>query len=212
MRVLKAALMTIFALESLASRAVGAQARELVRGTVHSIAGDSIPNARVRARVAGADTTVHTDHRGRFSFVLPRGAALLTATMLGFASDSLPIDVTGADTLFRLQLRRLAQQIAEVKVRADAWIGIRGVVGNEQTMEPLAGVLITSMKRDVRVVTDSLGRFSFPLPKAELSSLQLSQAGYVSRPAMIRVQRGDTSALVLLMKRGQDPTYLRFAL
>ena len=208
----KVALTAIVTLEVLSSRALGAQERELVRGVVRTMTGDSIPNARVRARVPGADTTVRTDFRGRFSVVLPRGAAQLTATMLGFAPDSLRIDVAGADTLFSVQLRRLAQQIAEVKVRADAWIGIRGVVGNEQTMEPLAGVLITSMKRDVRVVTDSLGRFSFPLPKAELSSLQLSQAGYVSRPAMIRVQRGDTSALVLLMKRGQDPTYLRFAL
>jgi hypothetical protein len=209
MRVFKAALMTIAVLEFLASRAVGAQARELVRGTVRSIAGDSIPNARVRARVEGADTTVRADFRGRFAFLLPRGAAHLTATMLGF---TLRIDVTGADTLFRLQLKRLVQQIAEVSVRADAWIGIRGVVGDEQTMEPLAGVLITSMKRDVRVVTDSLGRFSFPLPKAELSSLQLSQAGYVSRPAMLRVKQGDTSSLVLLMRRGEDPTHLRFAL
>lgn len=208
----KVALTVIVAIEVLSSRALRAQERELVRGVVRTVTGDSIPNARVRARVPGTDTTVRTDFRGRFSVVLPRGAAQLTATMLGFAPDSVRIDVTGADTLFSVQLRRLAQEIAEVKVRADAWIGIRGVVGDEQTMEPLAGVLIRSMKRDVRVVTDSLGRFSFPLPKAELSSLQLSQAGYISRPAMIRVQRGDTSSLVLLMKRGQDPTYLRFAL
>jgi hypothetical protein len=68
------------------------------------------------------------------------------------------------------------------------------------------------MKRDVRVVTDSLGRFEFPLPKAELSALQLSHAGYISRPAISRVQRGDTTSLVLLMKRGEDPKQLRFAL
>jgi hypothetical protein len=132
--------------------------------------------------------------------------------MLGFIPDSASIEISHADTLFNVQLRRLAQQIAEVTVRADAWIGIHGVVGDEQTMAPLAGVQIRSMKRDVRVVTDSLDRFEFPLPKAELSTLQLSHAGYISRPAMSRVQRGDTTSLVLLMKRGEDPKQLRFAL
>lgn len=183
-----------------------------MRGTVRSTTGDSIPNARVHARGLGIDTIVRTDFRGRFSVVLPRGRAQLVTTMLGFMPDSASFEILGGDALFSVQLRRLAQQIAEVAVRADAWIGIRGVVGDEQTMAPLAGVQIRSMKRDVRVVTDSLGRFEFPLPKAELSTLQLSHAGYISRPAMSRVQRGDTTSLVLLMKRGEDPKQLRFAL
>jgi hypothetical protein len=94
--------------------------------------------------------------------------------MLGFMPDSASFEILGGDALFSVQLRRLAQQIAEVAVRADAWIGIRGVVGDEQTMAALAGVQIRSMKRDVRVVTDSLGRFEFPLPKAELSTSSLA--------------------------------------
>lgn len=195
-----------------ASRTLGAQERELLRGTVRTTAGDSIPGARVRARGAGIDTIVRTDFRGRFSVVLPRGPAQLAATMLGFAPDSQRIVVTGADSVIGLRLQRLAQQVAEFKVRADAWVGIRGVVGDDATMQPLAGVHIRSMKRDVRVVTDSLGRFEFPLPKAELSSLQLTHDGYVSRPAVLRVKRGDTTSLVLLMKRGEEPKYLRFAL
>lgn len=208
----KLLLIGTMALVAPSARALEAQERELLRGKVRSVTGDSIPNARVRARAAGVDTTVRTDFRGRFSVVLPRGPAQLTATMLGFAPDSIGVDVTRADTVLTLRLTRLAQQVAEFKVQADAWVGIRGVVGDEATMRPLVGVVVTSMKRDVRTVTDSLGRFEFPLPKPELSMLQLSQPGYISRPAMIRVLRGDTASLVLLMKRGEDPTYLRFAL
>lgn len=200
------------ALAAVSAAPLGAQDRELLRGTVRNATGDSLPNARVRAIAVGVDTIVRADFRGRFSLILPRGQAQLTATMLGFRADSMRIDVTGADTVYGIRLQRLAQQVAEVVVRAERWVGMRGVVGDEATMQPLAGVVITSMKRDVRVVTDSLGRFEFRLPKPERTAVQLSQPGYVSRPAVVTVQRGDTTSLVLLMKRGADPTYIRFAL
>ena len=83
------------------SRAFDTQERELVRGRVHSVTGDSISNARVRARASGVDTIVRADGRGRFAVLMPHGAALLNATMLGFAPDSVRVNVTGADSTRR---------------------------------------------------------------------------------------------------------------
>ncbi len=194
----------------LAGQSLGAQQRELIGGTVRTGAGNPLADVRVQATGAAVDTVVRTDARGTFSVLLPLGTIRVRATMIGYEPAETEVNITSADVRIALTLRALPPQLAAVEARAN-WVGIRGVVGDESTMMPLPGVTIRSISRDVHVVTDSAGRFSFPLPKSERTTMRLEREGYRTRPAVVLMQ-GPSADVVLLMTPGEDPNHLPSAL
>ncbi|MBC8087929.1 MAG: carboxypeptidase-like regulatory domain-containing protein, partial [Phycisphaerae bacterium] len=98
-----------------------------------------------------------------------------------------------------------------VNVRED-WIGIRGVVGDDSTMDVLKGVTIKSMKHTIHIVTDSQGRFEFSLPRRERTSLTLSRDGYLTKPFVVPLDSTNSADVVVLMRRGTDPIFMKQAL
>jgi hypothetical protein len=110
-----------------------------------------------------------------------------------------------------MEMQGLAQKLSAVNVRED-WIGIRGIVGDDVTMDALGAVKITSMKRTIKVVTDSQGRFEFALPRRERTSLTLSREGYLTKPFVVPMDSANSADIVVLMTRGADPIFMKQAM
>jgi hypothetical protein len=209
-------LTTSFALAAVAAAWFGAAANAVsqetavLRGAVRSTNGVTVVNARVSLVAGVKDTTLRTNANGNYAVVLPVGRIRVAVTMIGYQPFEQEVFTTG-DTTFDVVMHAVPQQVAGVDVR-ESWIGIRGVVGDEETMKPLAGVQVRSIKRNIRVFTDSLGRFEFSLPKAERTSLQLTLDNYKSRPAMVSLEETKSANITVLLTRGTDPNHMKHTL
>lgn len=187
-----------------------AQSRGIVTGAVRATS-DSLPGAHVHATAPGVDTTVRVDARGLYTLVLPYGRAHLRVAMIGYEPLDRDIAVDAAESRVDLTMSALPHQLATLNVR-ETWIGIHGVIGDSSTMQPLAGVRVTSLRRRKSVVTDSAGRFDIPLSQAEQTMLDLRRDGYQSRAANVVMNKGSAADVVLFMSAGKDPNYLKAAL
>lgn len=187
-----------------------AQQRGVVAGTVRGDKGEPLGDVRVRIVGVKLDTVVRTGAKGTFTVSLPEGPAHFVLTRIGYMPRE--GDVTVSNMLrVDIEMSRLPQQLDAVNVRED-WVGIRGVVGDDSTMDVLKGVTIQSMKRRIHVVTDSQGRFEFSLPKRERTSLTLSRDGYLSKPFVVPMDSGKSADVVVLMRRGADPIFMKHAM
>lgn len=187
------------------------QARAVVTGSVRNVAGDSLPNARVRAVGAGSDTTVRADAHGNFGLALSFGDYQLRVAMIGYEPRTAAVTVNTPEQRADMVLNTLAQQLNAVNVR-EKWIGIRGIIGDSTTMQPIAGALVATVRRGKRVVSDSAGRFEIPLEKAEQTVLTVTRQGYQARAAQVAMRDGEAADVVLFMLPGQEPKYLKMAL
>ncbi|MGV3708718.1 MAG: carboxypeptidase regulatory-like domain-containing protein [Gemmatimonas sp.] len=184
--------------------------RGAISGVVSSPNGTPVSNARVQLRSAGRDTAVRTNDRGFYVIAYPRVSAELTVLMIGYQPARRSVSIEAATTV-DVQLTAIPQKLSEVSVRAD-WIGVRGVVGDDSTMQPLPNVLVRSTKRGISVRTDSLGQFEFSLPKRERVTLQLESEGYLTRPAYVGLDTTNSASVVLLMRHGQDAKHVKQSL
>lgn len=187
-----------------------AQQRGAVIGTVLSESGQPLSDVRVRITAGKLDTVVRTTVKGTFYVALPEGRAHFSLARIGYAPNDGDVDVVKTVSV-QMRLRALPQQLSAVNVRED-WIGIRGVVGDDSTMDVLKGVTITSMKRTINLVTDSLGRFEFSLPKRERTSLMLTRSGYRTKPFVVPMDSANSADVIVLMKRGNDPITTKYVM
>ena len=185
-----------------AMRSADAQ-RAQVSGIVRNDRGELLTSARVHATAKGVDTTVRTNDRGQYVLSLPMGTARVFVTAFGYeAFDSIiPIDKLEMKADF--QLRGLARQIAEFAIR-ERWTGIRGVIGDEATREPLVGAEVMVAQAKQKVVTDSLGRFEIPLTSEDQTVVQVKRDGYQTRIRSFGVAQGQATDVVVLLKAGGD--------
>ena len=192
------------------ARAIGAQQRGVVNVTVRGDKEELLGDVRVHITAQNVDTTVRTGVKGSFTLILPEGRVHFSLARIGYAPTEVDVMLVNM-TVIKMQMRALPQQLSAVNVRED-WIGIRGVVGDDSTMEVLKGVTIKSMKRTIELVTDSQGRFEFSLPKRERTSLTLSRDGYLSKPFVVPMDSTNSADVIVLMKRGADPIFMKYAM
>lgn len=78
----------------------------------------------------------------------------------------------------------------------ERWTGIRGVIGDEATREPIVGaeVMVAQVKK--KVVTDSLGRFEIPLTREDQTVVQVKRDGYQTRIRSFGVTKGQATDVV----------------
>ena len=97
---------------------VAAQTRAMVAGTVvEPSTGLPVPNVEVH--VLGTNRLTRSDSLGGFTLVLEPGRYLVRATRLGFGPRSLPIELTGADTITMVvEMDVLPVLLSEVAVKA----------------------------------------------------------------------------------------------
>ncbi|MEO7997101.1 MAG: carboxypeptidase regulatory-like domain-containing protein, partial [Gemmatimonadaceae bacterium] len=188
---------------TLAENVLGAQERGIVAVKVRSATGDSLPFARLRAKGAKTDTVVRVKNDGNANFVLPFGGYHLTVNMIGYKPTERDIDVKSGDTRMEVTLERVAQQLATVDVNAN-WIGIHGVVGDSGVMRTLDHTTVRTPSGDRKVVTDSLGRFTVRLDKAEQVVLRFEHDGYRSQTMVVNVEPGKTPDIVALLNPGKE--------
>lgn len=182
----------------------------MLSGVVRSANGASIASARITIRAGTRDTTVRSNNVGFYAVVVPVGETRVLARMIGYQPLEQTFSTKG-DYKFDIVMQTTAQQLAGVEVR-DEWIGIRGIVGDDGTMTPLAGVTVRFAKRNITVVTDSLGRFTMSLPRAERTTLALSLTNYRSRPAVVSFDDANSVETTILLTRGNDPKHLKATL
>ncbi len=110
------------------ARAARLQERGVVRGVIRDEGQRALAGAQVV--VVGRSTTVETDEEGSFTIArLPAGPALLVARRIGFAPETVRVEVVAATPLtLPLTLRRVVMALDTVLVRGRA--DVRG---------PLAG-------------------------------------------------------------------------
>ena len=157
----------------------------------------------MHATAKGIDTTVRTNDRGQYALLLPMGTARVLVTAFGYEAFDREIAIDQLETKADFQLRGLARPIAEFAVR-ERWTGIRGVIGDEATREPIAGaeVMVAQAKR--KVVTDSQGRFEIPLTSDDQTVVQVKRDGYQTRIRSFGVTQGQATDVVLLLQAGGD--------
>lgn len=201
-----------FALSAFVGVAVNAVSQEtgVLSGVVRSANGTTISSARITIRAGTRDTTVRSNSAGFYAVVIPVGEARVVVRMIGYQPYEQTVSTRG-DFKFDIVLQATAQQLAGVEVR-DEWIGIRGIVGDDRTMTPLAGVTVRFAKRNITVVTDSLGRFTMSLPRAERTTLALSLNDYLTRPAVVSFDNVKSVEATFLLTRGKDPKHLKSTL
>lgn len=188
---------------TLSENTLGAQERGIVAVKVRSATGDSLPFARLRAKGALKDTVVRVKIDGNANFVLPFGAYHLTVNMIGYKPIERDIEVNRGDIRMEVALERIAQQLAAVDVNAN-WVGIRGVVGDSGVMRTLDHTIVRTASGDRKVETDSLGRFTIRLDKAEQVVLRFEHDGYRSQTMVVNVEPGKTPDIVALLNPGKE--------
>lgn len=180
-----------------------AQQTSSVIATVRNERGDSIPFARVR--VSGApNIAVSTNQRGQVTITLPFGSAHFVITALGYEALERDVVVDRVTLAPVFSLRDAAQQLRDVEVRA-AWVGIRGGIGDEATRQPIVGATVTTSSGRKSVVTDSTGRFEFPMASAQDVVLQIEHDGYQIRPARVDVRSDGPTEVVFFLTSGKSP-------
>lgn len=199
----------ITAFAGVSAKAAGQETGAL-SGVVRSTTGAAIANARITISAGKRDVTVRSNSSGSYATTVPVGEARIVARMIGYQPFEQTISTTG-DYKFDIVLQSTAQQIAAIEVREE-WIGIRGIVGDDRTMTPLAGVTVRFAKRNITAVTDSLGRFVMSLPRAERTTLALSAPNYLSRPAVVSFDDANSVETTILLARGNDPKHLKSTL
>lgn len=204
-----ACVLALAATSAIVSTTAGAQQRQTVTGIVRDEAGFPMPDVRVRISAQKLDTILRTGARGSFSVSLPHGPAHFKVTRIGFEAAERDVEIFEQSSRIEFEMRPLPQRLSTMNVRED-WVGIRGVVGDDSTMDVLGDVAIKSMKRSIRVVTDSLGRFEFSLPRRELTSMTLTRDGYMSKPFIVPMD-SNSADVVILMQRGRDPIHMKQA-
>ena len=177
--------------------------RAQVSGIVRNERGELLTTARVHATAKGVDTTVRTNDRGQYVLSLPMGTARVLVTAFGYEALDREIPIDKLETKADFQLRGLARQIAEFAIR-ERWTGLRGVIGDEVTREPIVGAEVTVAQAKQKVVTDSLGRFEIPLTSNEQKVVQVTRDGYQTRIRSFGVTEGQATDVVVLLKAGSD--------
>ena len=177
--------------------------RAQVSGIVRNERGELLTSARVHATARGVDTTVRTNDRGHYALLLPMGTARVLVTAFGYEAFDREIAIDQLETKADFQLLGLARQIAEFAVR-ERWTGIRGVIGDEATREPLVGAEVMVAQAKQKVLTDSLGRFEIPLTSEDQTVVQVKRKGYQTRIRSFSVTEGQATDVVLLLKAGGD--------
>jgi len=177
--------------------------RAQVSGIVRNDRGELLTSARVHATAKGVDTTVRTNDRGQYILSLPMGAARVLVTAFGYEALDREIPIDKPETKADFQLRGLARQITEFVVR-ERWTGIRGVVGDEATREPIAGAEVMVAQAKQHVVTDGLGRFEIPLTSEDQTVVLVKRAGYQTRIRSFGVTEGQATDVLVLLKAGPD--------
>ena len=177
--------------------------RAQVSGIVRNDRGESLTSARLRATAKGVDTTVRTNDRGQYALSLPFGTTRVLVSAFGYEASDREISINKLETKADFQLRGLARQIAAFAVR-ERWTGIRGVIGDEATREPVTGaeVMVAQAKR--KMFTDSLGRFEIPLTSEDQTVVQIKRDGYQTRIRSFAVTEGQATDVVLLLNVGDD--------
>ncbi len=187
----------------LGSLSLPAQQRGTVTATIRNERGDSVPFARVRTVAGRADSTT-ANVRGVAVLTLPYGRARLMISALGYEPLERDIEIDRATVRAEIVVRRSAQQLNQVNVRA-AWVGIRGGIGDQASRESLRGAVISVARPKLQVVSDSLGRFEIPLPDPGPVVLRLEKPGYVSKPVSVMVLPDQPTDVVFFMNPGNDP-------
>lgn len=192
------------------SAEAAAQETGALSGVVRNTTGTVIANARIVINAGKRDVTVRSNSTGDYATTLPVGQARVVARMIGYQPFEQTLSIT-SDSKFDIVLQSTSQQIAAIEVR-EKWTGIRGIVGDDRTMTPLAGVTVRFAKRNITAVTDSLGRFMIPLPRPERTTLALSAPNYLSRPAVVSFDDANSVETTILLVPGKDPKHLKSSL
>lgn len=88
---------------------------------------------------------------------------------------------------------------------AAGWTGVVGLVGNAETMEPLADARITAMGSKETVTTDAQGRFAIPISDFGAGALRVERDGYKPQLVSFLVGEGDRDAAVVVLDSGDTP-------
>ncbi len=163
-----------------------------------SAAGTALRDAVITATVRDSVRTARSDSAGRFSIVLPTGQITLNARRLGYRSASRRIDAVPIDTV-SIVLVPLPQALAETRVTANA-MGIRGVVGADGTLSPLARATVRVLGKD-SASTDSSGRFYIPISKSGPYVVRISAGDYRDRIVSVEIDDGKPVDLFVLLDR-----------
>ena len=157
-----------------------------VSGTVRASTGEAIVGARVRAIIGVLDTIVRTGARGTYELRLPSGNVTFRVANIGYAEVVRTVRLAGARQVIDFTLTRNAQQLNEVNVSAN-WMGVRGIIADDSTKQPIAGAEVSVARRNEVVLTDSAGHFALALPWPNTRYCRLRM------PAITRARKASTS-------------------
>ncbi|MEO7996252.1 MAG: carboxypeptidase regulatory-like domain-containing protein [Gemmatimonadaceae bacterium] len=181
-----------------------AQARGILNAVVRDENGGVLASARVHAMANGVDTTVRANDRGLVTLSLPYGTAQITVSMIGFESLDRDVEIDKANVQTAFVLRTVARQIERMEIREN-WIGVRGIVGDNNNRQPIAGAEVMVPQQKKKVLTDSLGRFEIPLSKAGEAVVQVAREGYETRVMGVSLSPSSGTDVVLFLTPGNGP-------
>jgi hypothetical protein len=172
-----------------------------VRGVVRT--ADRVPVDEVLVRLLRDSTLVAESRTVRTGgFTLPRiapGAYTLDVRRIGYESRRLPIAVERPGVL-AFDVSVVPLPVPPLAVSADAtWRGVIGVVGDYDTMDPIAGVRVRPLGGGDSVRTDASGRFAVPVPAGGTGALLVERDGYAPRLASFTLREEERGEVVVLL-------------
>jgi len=182
---------------------LSAQRVASVTGAVRDTAGAPVAGAEVIL----SDQRTVTTLQGAFRFdSIPFGSHLITIRLIGYSPLRLPITVRGTSHI-EYVLRRVAYVLPTVYVRARA-AGIYGTVG-DSGLTPLAGVIVQLAGKGGRqTITDSSGRFAFPLVAEGQYVVRAVHPGYAEEWLFLEVTKRDGVELAIRLRHSLEITSL----
>lgn len=169
-------------------------------GSITGMVRDTTGGALAGAEVVVGSKRLLTTSQGRFRFdSLPVGTHLITIRMVGHAALRSPVSVRTGIQEYNYVLHAIPQVLSTLIVEARR-VAIHGTVG-DTGFKPLAGVKVHLAGRGGgEAMTDSGGRFAFPLAREGQYAVRAVLAGYAEERLFVELKRGEGVELAIRLR------------
>ncbi len=182
------------------TQALAAQGLGSITGFVRDSSGNPLPGAEVLL----ANQRALTSSQGGFRLdSLPVGNHLITIRLMGYAPLRSPVTVRIGVLHYNYTLRPATQQLPTVyaEVRRS---GIYGTVG-DTSYRPLAGVRVqVAGKGGGEAVTDSGGRFGFPLALRGQYVVRAVYPGYADERVFVEIKKEEGIEVAIRLRPSHE--------
>ena len=188
-----------------AQAAAQADSSATVRGSVRIASGLPVEDVLVRITHAGDSCAAATSRTlANGTFTLPKlqpGAYTLSVRRLGYETLEAALQVSDGVNRYEAVLTPMPALLNYAQL-ADGWMGVVGLVGDNSTMDALAGATVTRMGGGEPVTTDAAGRFVLPIESPGTGALRVEREGFAPRLVSYSIDDGGRSPAVVVLDSG----------